>query len=86
MLQKTIDFLSTHRDVIRPIWFALGLVGMFIFYKIQPEFYRGKPQKWKFIVTFVYMILGPGIFLLSLIFVVIHFAFPIRKNINPYDK
>ena len=66
-MQHFIDLLKEHQPYTRYVWYLLGLIGLYIFKQTRPLFYENK--SWLFwICTYaMYMVLGPGVFVLSLI-------------------
>jgi hypothetical protein len=67
-MNTLIEFLNLNREWVRPIWFILGLIGMFFMKKYtRPSFYENKSTFWWFITTTYYMLLGPLIFVVSLL-------------------
>ena len=66
-MEKLIQFLSNNVEIIRPIWFSLGWIGLFIFTKTRPYFYQNKPAYWWIIVISWYGCIGPAIIFFSII-------------------
>lgn len=62
-----LEFTYTNAGWIRPIWFMLGIIGLAIFNMTRSKFYRQRAVPWWTITIVVYVVLGPMIFLLSLL-------------------
>jgi len=67
-MNEIIEYINLNVEWIRPIWALLGLIGLFIMKKYtRPSFYKGKPIYWLIILTIYYMLMGPLIFVISLL-------------------
>lgn len=66
-MNEIIEYISINVEWIRPIWFMAGLIGLFLMKATRPSFYKDKPLYWWVILIMFYLLLGPLIFVLSLI-------------------
>jgi len=75
-----IQFLNENKEWVRPLWIALGLIGMFILRRNRPEFYEGHSVAWWIGATISYIMMGPALFLVSLV------TFIKFKNVTENDR
>ena len=62
-----IGFITINKEWVKPLWFSMGMVGLFIFSKhTRPSFYKDFRFQW-FIIVPLYMIIGPLVLCLSLL-------------------
>jgi len=66
-MTNLIHFIQTHLEICRLIWFSCGLIALWIFLKIRPEFYKREFESFfKFYCLIVYMLLGPAALFMAL--------------------
>lgn len=58
----------------------MGVIGFIIIKKHRPEFYKNRSTVWKITVAIVYTLLGPAIFLFSMIILMADNTFLKTKN------
>ena len=67
-MTEFIEFLNTNQDIIRPIWFGLGFIGLCIMKSYtRSSFYENHNPFWWIWVLLFYACVGPMIFVVSII-------------------
>lgn len=65
---QIIEFLKTNVDIVRPIWFAMGIIGLWIMKKYtRPSFFLNKSNVWWMIGILYYLCMGPLVLIVSLL-------------------
>lgn len=65
-MEHFINLLREWQPYTRIVWYALGIIGMWIFTYTRPEFYRNKSNLWLALNLIASLVLGPAVFLFSL--------------------
>ena len=66
-MQHLIDFLRENQPWTKIAWYMLGMIGLFIMSKTRSYFYKNKSYLWWIVTIIAYWLLGPAIFIFSLV-------------------
>jgi len=66
-MEELIQIIKEHIWLFRTIWLCSAFIGVWVFKKTRPSFYKNRPVIWHWVMWAYYLLIGPLALLLSLI-------------------